>query len=106
MILNSYSPNYPKILKNQIAECLIVSKIKFHGYIDSKGVVFKKVINNSEDLRIHWSDITNCTYNHKIVKIFCDNLEYVVRFKDKTLANVYHVNLTKNMCGIEEDGWG
>ncbi len=74
-------------------------------YIPDNGLVFKKALNKSEDLRIPWDTITDVELDLKKVIITCDTIRYKVSFNKKGLEKLFFKIVNENKCGKVDDGW-
>lgn len=96
---NLYGSGNTKTSKKQL-------KVKCDLYIPDNGLVFKKALNNSEDLRLAWDTITGVELNQKKVLVTCDTVNYNVSFDKKELANLFFNIVNENKTGKIDDGWG
>lgn len=88
-------------------------------YVAEKGVVFDKVFNSSQDLRITWEKITDCKIDsfysdgdsYMIMELYVDDTTYQVEFKKYnpfntiTLAKTLVDYIKNHMSGVVDDGW-
>ena len=74
-------------------------------YIPDKGLVFKKALNKSEDMRLPWDTITNVEVDKKTVLVTCDAVSYKVSFDKKEVASLFFNIVNENKCGKIDDGW-
>lgn len=80
-------------------------KVKCDLYIPDNGLVFKKALNNSEDMRLAWDTITNVDLDKKICIVTCDSVSYKVSFDKKEVASLFYNIVNENKRGTIDDGW-
>ena len=95
---NLYGSGHTKTSKKQL-------RVKSELYIPDNGLVFKKALNKSEDMRIAWDTITDVELNQKKVLITCNTVRYNVLFDKKELASLFYNIVNENKFGKIDDGW-
>jgi len=81
-------------------------RVKSDLYIPDNGLVFKKALNKSEDMRLAWDTITDVSLaDKKSVLVTCDTVSYKVLFNKKEVANLFLNIVNENKCGKVDDGW-
>ena len=80
-------------------------KVKSDLYIPDNGLVFTKVLNKLEDLRLSWDTITDVKLDYKKVIITCDTVNYYVSFDKKEVANLFFNVVNENKTGKIDEGW-
>ena len=80
------------------------TRVKCRFFFAEKGIVFKEAINKSEDLRLPWDTITDCSIRKNYVDVFCDAVNYSVKLKSDT-ALLFKDFVDSHMSGRVDDGW-
>lgn len=85
-------------------------------FIAKKGIVFKQAINEAQDLRIAWEDITDCKMEEAMrnwvlyVKIFVNDIVYDVMFGNGAIDTIdvgkqFAQYVQEHRLGVKDDGW-
>ena len=70
------------------------------------GIVFKGALNNTEDLRIPWEDITDCKMlisHHGEIRV--GTVVYHLSFTNRKLGECFLNYISDHMAGDVDDGW-
>ena len=71
-------------------------RLRTNAYLTKKELIFKEVINKTDDVIIGLDNITDCGIDGKKVDVICDDVKYKVMFINKNLAKLFFDYINKD----------
>lgn len=102
-LITGHEHNFTNTTREQI-------RVNTSAVIVPKGIVFKGAINNTQDLRIPWEDITSCKIGIKnkfgiSADIQAKDVKYPILFTNRKLGECFLNYVSDHMAGNVDDGW-
>ena len=70
-------------------------RLRTNAYLTKKELIFKEVINKTDDVIINLDNIIDCRIDGKKVDVICDEVNYKVMFINKNLAKLFSDYINK-----------